>query len=283
EKFEEEKAPKVTGKGIQKSLDFNTNLKNLLRKAVHDGEFMEPVKEVLALLSNRNAELVLLDHDPGILAAKEKIDALKALTSESTGSTSAPDMTSLLLFSQLSGNQRSQTDSRKRRIDTKDSQWFRGTDSFRGNGRVRDHQSQREGRADVKCMRCHRFGHYANRCPQKRSAASDALNIAWNDKIARRASRSAAGSFDDMAMSVIFFTSAIVTSTFGFLKSISVLLVHFKRSEIRLEAIPDMPSFVTRYAAAIFPRALLPMVRAFSPRYKRRDDSFCGRFLLMVH
>uniref|UniRef100_A0A8R1HY92 Uncharacterized protein n=1 Tax=Caenorhabditis japonica TaxID=281687 RepID=A0A8R1HY92_CAEJA len=91
-KFEEEKAPKVTGKGIQKSLDFNTNLKNLLRKAVHDGEFMEPVKEVLALLSNRNAELVLLDHDPGILAAKEKIDALKALTSESTGSTSAPDM-----------------------------------------------------------------------------------------------------------------------------------------------------------------------------------------------
>uniref|UniRef100_A0A8R1E3W1 Uncharacterized protein n=1 Tax=Caenorhabditis japonica TaxID=281687 RepID=A0A8R1E3W1_CAEJA len=84
EKFEEEKAPKVTGKGIQKSLDFNTNLKNLLRKAVHDGEFMEPVKEVLALLSNRNAELVLLDHDPGILAAKEKIDALKALTSEST-------------------------------------------------------------------------------------------------------------------------------------------------------------------------------------------------------
>uniref|UniRef100_A0A8R1EUG2 CCHC-type domain-containing protein n=1 Tax=Caenorhabditis japonica TaxID=281687 RepID=A0A8R1EUG2_CAEJA len=147
------------------------------KKAVHDGEFMEPVKEVLLsnrnaelvlLLSNRNAELVLLDQDPGILAAKEKIDALKALTSESTGSTSAPDMTSLLLFSQLSGNQRSQTDSRKRRIDTKDSQWFRGTDSFRGNGRVRDHQSQREGRADVKCMRCHRFGHYANRCPQKR-------------------------------------------------------------------------------------------------------------------
>uniref|UniRef100_A0A8R1IEM4 Uncharacterized protein n=1 Tax=Caenorhabditis japonica TaxID=281687 RepID=A0A8R1IEM4_CAEJA len=111
---------------------------------------MEPVKEVLALLSNRNAELVLLDHDPGILAAKEKIDALKALTSESTGSTSAPDMTSLLLFSQLSGNQRSQTDSRKRRIDTKDSQWFRGTDSFRGNGRVRDHQSQREGRGRSK-------------------------------------------------------------------------------------------------------------------------------------
>uniref|UniRef100_A0A8R1EF89 Uncharacterized protein n=1 Tax=Caenorhabditis japonica TaxID=281687 RepID=A0A8R1EF89_CAEJA len=45
EKFEEEKAPKVTGKGIQKSLDFNTNLKNLLRKAVHDGEFMEPLAQ----------------------------------------------------------------------------------------------------------------------------------------------------------------------------------------------------------------------------------------------
>ncbi|EFP06967.1 hypothetical protein CRE_10350 [Caenorhabditis remanei] len=101
---EEEKPPKVNSKGIQKNLDFNVKLRNILTKAVALGELDEAVKEVLELLKTRNGELMLLDADPSLLQTKEKLDALKAITGgTSEGSTNQSDMTSLLLLSNMSG------------------------------------------------------------------------------------------------------------------------------------------------------------------------------------
>ncbi|EFP04735.1 hypothetical protein CRE_30022 [Caenorhabditis remanei] len=101
---EEEKPPKVNSKGIQKNLDFNVKLRNILTKAVAFGQLEEAVKEVLEMLKTRNGELMLLDADPSLLQTKEKLDALKAITGgTSEGSTNQSDMTSLLLLSNMAG------------------------------------------------------------------------------------------------------------------------------------------------------------------------------------
>ncbi|CAP34758.1 Protein CBG16932 [Caenorhabditis briggsae] len=102
---EDEKPPKVSSKGIQKNLDFNFKIRNILTKAAANGELEEAVKEVQDLLKARNGELLLLDSDPSLLQTKDKLDALKAIAGvDSESSTTQSDMTSILLLSNLAGN-----------------------------------------------------------------------------------------------------------------------------------------------------------------------------------
>ncbi|CAI2353894.1 unnamed protein product [Caenorhabditis sp. 36 PRJEB53466] len=100
EKVEEEKAPKVSSKGVQKNLDFNYKLKNVLARVTDDDDWKEARKEVLEMIKVRNAELVMLAADPGMLLQKEKLDSLKAMA----GGADSADMTSLLLLSQMNAN-----------------------------------------------------------------------------------------------------------------------------------------------------------------------------------
>ncbi|CAP24397.2 Protein CBG03513 [Caenorhabditis briggsae] len=72
---EEEKPPKVSLKGIQKNIDFNFKIKNVLSKAMAADDLENGVKEVLELIKSRNGELLLLDSDPNLLQTKEKLDA----------------------------------------------------------------------------------------------------------------------------------------------------------------------------------------------------------------
>ncbi|CAP21434.1 Protein CBG24943 [Caenorhabditis briggsae] len=101
---EEEKPPKVSLKGIQKNIDFNFKIKNVLSKAMAADDLENGVKEVLELIKSRNGELLLLDSDPNLLQTKEKLDALKAISGgDSEGSSTQADMTSILLLSNLTG------------------------------------------------------------------------------------------------------------------------------------------------------------------------------------
>ncbi|PIC40144.1 hypothetical protein B9Z55_011594 [Caenorhabditis nigoni] len=75
---EDEKPPNVSSKGIQKSLDFNFKIKNILTKAAANGELEEAVKQVQELLKARNGELLLLDSDPSLLQTKEKLEEKNA-------------------------------------------------------------------------------------------------------------------------------------------------------------------------------------------------------------
>ncbi|PIC38487.1 hypothetical protein B9Z55_010486 [Caenorhabditis nigoni] len=101
---EEEKPPKVSSKGIQKNIDFNFKIRNVLNKAMAEDDLESGVKEVLELIKSRNGQLLLLDSDPNLLQTKEKLDALKAISGgDSEGSSTQADMTSILLLSNLTG------------------------------------------------------------------------------------------------------------------------------------------------------------------------------------
>ncbi|CAO4387311.1 unnamed protein product [Caenorhabditis nigoni] len=171
---EEEKSPKVSSKGIQKNLDFNFKIKNILTKAAANGTLEEAVKEVQDLLKARNGELLLLDSDPNLLQTKEKLDALKAIAGvDSEGSSTQSDMTSILLLSNLAGNSGNRSggfhgESKRRRAEpyAQRQPWFRHESTFRGQGSARQNGGQgfgggRGGKGGVKCFKCSQYGHYA--------------------------------------------------------------------------------------------------------------------------
>ncbi|CAO4361014.1 unnamed protein product [Caenorhabditis nigoni] len=179
---EEEKPPKVSSKGIQKNLDFNFKIKNILTKAAAKGELEEAVKEVQELLKARNGELLLLDSDPSLLQTKEKLDALKAIAGvDSEGSTTQSDMTSILLLSNLAGSNGNRSggfhgDNKRRRAEpySQRQPWFRHESTFRGQGSARQNGGQgfgggRGGKGGVKCFKCSQYGHYATECEQRRN------------------------------------------------------------------------------------------------------------------
>ncbi|CAP30763.2 Protein CBG11637 [Caenorhabditis briggsae] len=147
---EDEKPPKVSSKGIQKNLDFNFKIRNILTKATANGELEEAVKEVQDLLKARNGELLLLDSDPSLLQTKDKLDALKAIAGvDSESSTTQSDMTSILLLSNLAGNNGNRSggfhgESKRRRAEpyAQRQPWFRHESTFRGQGSARQYGGQ---------------------------------------------------------------------------------------------------------------------------------------------
>ncbi|CAP36731.1 Protein CBG19494 [Caenorhabditis briggsae] len=157
-----------------KNLDFNFKIRNILTQAAANGELEEAVKEVQDLLKARNGELLLLDSDPSLLQTKDKLDALKAITGvDSESSTTQSDMTSILLLSNLAGNNGNRSggfhgESKRRRAEqyAQRQLWFRHESTFRGQGSARQYGGQgfgggRGGKGGVKCFKCSQYGHYA--------------------------------------------------------------------------------------------------------------------------
>ncbi|CAP25970.2 Protein CBG05500 [Caenorhabditis briggsae] len=193
---EEEKPPKVSSKGIQKNIDFNFKIKNVLSKAMAADDLENGVKEVLELIKSRNGELLLLDSDPNLLQTKEKLDALKAISGgDSEGSSTQADMTSILLLSNLTGIAGKKSggyhgDVKRRRQDPLPSrqQWFRSEGVFRGQGNTRQNGGQgyggRDGKRSIRCYKCQGYGHYANDCEQRRLSEAiefweNICNVEW--------------------------------------------------------------------------------------------------------
>ncbi|CAO4369355.1 unnamed protein product [Caenorhabditis nigoni] len=177
---EEEKPPKVSSKGIQKNIDFNFKIRNVLNKAMAEDDLESGVKEVLELIKSRNGQLLLLDSDPNLLQTKEKLDALKAISGgDSEGSSTQADMTSILLLSNLTGMAGNKSggyhgDVKRRRQESYPSRqpWFRSEGVFRGQGNARQNGGQvyggRDGKRSIRCYKCQGYGHYANDCEQRR-------------------------------------------------------------------------------------------------------------------
>ncbi|CAP34007.2 Protein CBG15824 [Caenorhabditis briggsae] len=180
----EEKVPQVGQKGLLKQAEANTKWINLLTGA-DESNWQNTIKSVVDSIRARNAELMLLDKNPNALKAKEQFEAIAQVNGVPLDSMDAK----WIAMAQMISTGASTSSNRH---PPKRDQFFRSAGSSYRPGGVRgdfygrqveefqrrpikrtydDREANSEDgfrKSTVKCYACHRTGHYATGCPQRR-------------------------------------------------------------------------------------------------------------------